>query len=238
LRTILFRIEAAVFKREWCSMTEIIGIIQVKGGVGRSTIATNLAAILSGHSSTLLIDCDLPQGTSASWYATRQASLPSDSLSLTTAANHLELIDRIQEAADSFRYIIIDAPPRIAEMTRAIIILSHLSLIPLGASAAEIWSTCDLLTTIEEAKNFKPDVDARLLWTRYRAYTKEAKELSEAVDRELKLKGMTTRIGYRVAYSEALARGLSVEDWDDSSAKDEFRSLVTEIENILEEQRR
>jgi len=123
------------------------------------------------------------------------------------------------------------------EMTRAIIILSHLCLIPLGASAAEIWSTCDLLTTIDEAKNFKPDVDARVLWTRYRAYTKEARELSEAVDTELKLKGLAARIGYRVAYSEALARGLSVDDWNDTAAKDEFRSLVTEIENILGEKR-
>ncbi len=219
-------------------MTEIIGIIQVKGGVGRSTIATNLAAILSAHSATLLIDGDLPQGTSASWYATRQSSMPSERLSLTTAANHLELIDKINAAADSYRYIIIDAPPRLAEMTRAIIILSHLALIPLGASAAEIWSTSDLLTTIDEAKNFKPDVDARVLWTRYRAYTKEARELSEAVHRELKLKELAARIGYRVAYSEALARGLSVEDWDDNSAKDEFRSLVTEVKSILGEKRR
>jgi chromosome partitioning protein len=232
-----FRIEAAVFYRERCPMTEIIGIIQVKGGVGRSTIATNLAAILSAHSPTLLIDCDLPQATSASWYATRQTSLPSEALSLATAANHLELIDRIQEVADRYRYIIIDAPPRIAEMTRAIIILSHLCLIPLGASASEIWSTSDLLTTIDEAKNFKHDVDARVLWTRYRAYTKEARELSEAVDTEMNLKSLVARIGYRVAYSEALARGLSVDDWNDTAAKDEFRSLVTEIENILGEKR-
>jgi chromosome partitioning protein len=52
-------------------MTQIIGIIQVKGGVGRSTIATNLAAAFSVNQPTVLIDCDLPQGTSASWYAVR-----------------------------------------------------------------------------------------------------------------------------------------------------------------------
>jgi len=44
-------------------MADIIGVIQVKGGVGRSTIATNLAAILSAAGPTTLIDCDLPQGT-------------------------------------------------------------------------------------------------------------------------------------------------------------------------------
>ena len=37
-------------------MAKIIGIIQVKGGAGRSTIATNLAAIFGKKSKTMLID--------------------------------------------------------------------------------------------------------------------------------------------------------------------------------------
>lgn len=42
-------------------------------------------------------------------------------------------------------------------MTRAALIPSRLCLIPLGASAAELWATGDLLTTINEAKAVKPD---------------------------------------------------------------------------------
>ena len=48
-------------------MGQIIGIIQIKGGVGRSTLATNLAAALTQIGSTALVDADVPQGTSASW---------------------------------------------------------------------------------------------------------------------------------------------------------------------------
>ena len=48
-----------------------IGIIQVKGGAGRSTVSTNLAGELSKLGKTVLIDCDMPQGTSASWYSVR-----------------------------------------------------------------------------------------------------------------------------------------------------------------------
>ena len=36
----------------------------------------------------------------------------------------------------------------LAEMTRAIIVMSRLCLIPLGASAAEIWSTADLMSAL------------------------------------------------------------------------------------------
>jgi MinD-like ATPase involved in chromosome partitioning or flagellar assembly len=35
-------------------MTQIVGIVQVKGGVGRSTIATNLAAIFLVERRTML----------------------------------------------------------------------------------------------------------------------------------------------------------------------------------------
>ncbi|HOI15401.1 MAG TPA: ParA family protein [Geobacteraceae bacterium] len=214
-------------------MADIVGVIQVKGGVGRSTIATNLAAILSAAGPTTLIDCDLPQGTSASWYATRESGAAPGNLTLALARDHVELVDKAAELNETQRFIIIDAPPRIAALTRAIIILSRLSLIPLGASAAEIWSTADLLQTLADARKHKQDVDARIVWNRFRAYTREAQELSEAVRREMKLKELDARLGYRVAYSEALARGLSVAEWPDKTAQEEMTALVDEVRGIL-----
>jgi chromosome partitioning protein len=218
-------------------MPRIVGIIQNKGGAGRSTIATNLAAHFSLKESTTLIDCDLPQGTSSSWYALRQAELPSKSFFLATARDHFELIQKVKEHSAFSEYLIIDGPPRLAEITRAIMILSDLCLIPLGASAAEIWSTTDLLKTLEEARNYKPEVDARLVWTRFRAQTKEAQELKDAVQKGLKLRVLQARLGYRVAFSEALARGLSVEEGSDRSAHTEMLELVQEIKRILAEKK-
>ena len=219
-------------------MARIVGIIQTKGGAGRSTLATNLAAHFSLREPTTLIDCDLPQATSSSWYALRQAEIPSKNLLLATAHNHLELIQKVKERAADSGYVIIDGPPRLAEITRAIMILGDLCLIPLGASAAEIWSTTDLLQTLEEARKHKTDVDARLVWTRFRAQTREAQELKDAVEKGLKLKDLQSRLGYRVAFSEALARGLSVEESSDGSARDEMLGLAEEIKQILAEKKR
>jgi chromosome partitioning protein len=216
-------------------MTQIVGIIQVKGGVGRSTIATNLAAVCSLKKPTALIDCDLPQGTSASWYAVRKAEVPPTNLTLATARDYRELVMQARELSHEHRYIIIDAPPRIAEMTRAIIIMSTLSLVPLGASAAEIWSTADLVQTIDEARRLRPDIDVRIVWNRFRSYTREAVDLSEAARKELGLKELVTRLGYRVAYSEALARGLSVDEWLDKNAHAEILALAAEVKGILKE---
>ena len=214
-------------------MAKIIGIIQVKGGAGRSTIATNLAAILAKKSKTMLIDCDMPQGTSMSWYSLRSAANKADNLSLATASSHKELVEIIQSIHQSYDFIVIDAPPRIAEVTRVILMLSNLLLIPLGASAAEIWATTDLLATIDEAKEKRPQLDYRVLWNRYRSYTRSAKELLGAVHDELKAPELSTRLGYRVAYADALGEGLSVLEWHDKYAKEEMISLGKEVVKIL-----
>jgi chromosome partitioning protein len=214
-------------------MAKIIGIVQVKGGAGRSTIATNLAAILASEAKTVLIDCDMPQGTSMSWYALRSAENKTQGLSLATARDHKELVEIVQGFNQSHDYIVLDAPPRIAEVTRVMLMISDLLLIPLGASAAEIWATTDLLATIDEAKEKRPQLDYRILWNRYRSYTKSAKELSNAVHTELKAPELKTKLGYRVAYPDALANGLSVLEWHDKNAKEEIAALGKEIIKIL-----
>lgn len=218
-------------------MAKVIGVIQVKGGAGRSTIATNLAGVLSIGAKVALIDCDMPQGTSASWGSLREPSLLENRLTIKTAADHEALVRLEKELADSHDYIVIDGPPRIAEITRATLILSDLCLIPLGASAAEIWATSDLLKTIDEAKeagkSIDKKIDARIVWNRYRASTTAAKELPAAVKEELGLDELETKLGYRVAYSDVLARGLTVMEWSDKAAKDEMQQLCEEIGKII-----
>lgn len=211
-------------------MTKVIGVIQLKGGAGRSTLATNLAAILSRKAPTALIDGDMPQGTSASWYAVREAEGRTEGLTLATVDTARDLVSTIEGLDHD--YVVIDAPPRIAEVTRAILMLSDLLLIPLGASAAEIWATTDLLDTIEEAKEERPELKSRIVWNKYRAYTKSAGELRDAVRKELKAPALKNTLGYRVAYSEALARGLAGDEWTDRNAREEVQAVVAEIERL------
>lgn len=213
-------------------MTKIIGIVQLKGGAGRSTVATNIAAILAKKAPTAIIDCDMPQGTTASWYAVREADRGAQGLTLATVEDHRQLVETIDQL-DGHEYIILDAPPRIAEVTRAILMVSDLLLIPLGASAAEIWATTDLLDTIEEAKEQRPDLKARIVWNKYRANTRSAQELTQAVKKELHMPALKTHLGYRVAYSEALARGLAGDEWTDKNTKQEVLALADEVTRLV-----
>lgn len=212
-------------------MTKIIGVIQVKGGAGRSTVSTNLAGELSKQGKTVLIDCDMPQGTSASWFSVRQQAGKAGNLIADTATDHRELVGRVEQYQDA-DFIVLDGPPRIAELTRAILVLADLCLIPVGSSKAEIWATSDLLALVEEAKKVKP-VKARMVWTRYRPHTKLAQELSELATNELGLVALPTPLGMRVAYMEALGGGLTVAELSEPSAKTEVKLLIEEVKKLL-----
>lgn len=208
-------------------MTKIIGVIQVKGGAGRSTVSTNLAGELSKLGSTVLIDCDMPQGTSASWFALRDQAGKAKDLSLETAADHRDLLAKVQQHQEA-DFIVLDGPPRIAELTRAILAVADLCIIPVGASAAEIWATTDILALIEEAKAIRP-VNAWMLWTRYRSFTKLAQNLSDAAKEQLGLPALKTSLGLRVGYVEALGEGLTGAEIQDQNTRLEARYLAAEV---------
>ncbi|MEL0028189.1 MAG: ParA family protein, partial [Perlucidibaca sp.] len=77
-------------------MARFIAVAQLKGGAGKSTIATNLAGCLARDFRTCLIDADMPQGTSARWAALRQ----DDNLLLTTAESASELAREAERLDD------------------------------------------------------------------------------------------------------------------------------------------
>ena len=217
-------------------MAKIVGVVQVKGGTGRSTVATNLAGELAKIGRTVLIDGDMPQGTSASWYAIREqsgrAGGTDTNLVTDTAVDHRELIAKVKQHTTNVDYIVLDGPPRIAEMTRAIMVLADLCLVPVGASVAEIWATADVLAIIEQAKKVRT-IDARMIWTRHRSFTNLAKELTAQATAELGLPILKTSLALRVAYPEALGAGLTVAELPDQNARIELRFLIAEIKRIL-----
>lgn len=219
-------------------MTKIIGIIQLKGGTGRSTVATNFAGELAKLGRTVLIDCDTPQGTATSWAALRQqsgnqAGIQENELVAETAATPRELVQKVEQHKDA-AYIVMDGPPRIAELTRAMLVLSDLCLMPVGASPAELWATGDVLELVKEARAVKRKVKVRALWTRHRGHLKLAQELTEQATTQLGIDPLATTLGLRVAYPDALGYGMTVAETTDREARQEIQNLVAEVIEILE----
>lgn len=214
---------------------KIISVINLKGGCGRSTLSTNLAGELAKTAPTALFDCDMPQGTAASWYSLRKGSDKAEGLTIDTATSHQELVSKLSNYPEA-EYLVIDSPPRLAEIARAMIMVSDLVLIPIATSVAEIWATADMVELLEEARKVRP-VEARMVWARHRENTKLAKELVQEIKNVLDIPLLDTALGLRVGYQEALGLGLTGAEVGDSSAKKEVISLVNEVKTILEKQK-
>ena len=105
----------------------IFGIINQKGGVGKTTLALNIAAALARDGSkVLLIDAD-EQGTSSDW-GTYAARLPAPFHIVGMACSNMAR-DAMSLARD-FDYTVIDAPPHEGAITRSVVIASDAVIIP------------------------------------------------------------------------------------------------------------
>jgi chromosome partitioning protein len=139
----------------------------------------------------------------------------------------------VEKYSEDHEYIVIDATPRIAQITMAALILSDLAIVPIESSIFDIWASVDLVETIVQAREKKPDLLARLVWNKYEKGTTEAKLLSAMAKEELGLDELTTKVGRRTAYKVAARLGETVREGRNSAARAEITELGREIQKLL-----
>ena len=87
-----------------------IAVVNTKGGVGKTTIATHLAALFAAQAATLLIDAD-PQASAASWAAWRREAGREPSPT-TTCLLGKAVFDEGKNLSKGFAHTVIDAGGR------------------------------------------------------------------------------------------------------------------------------
>jgi len=221
---------------------KIIGVTQLKGGSGKSTVATNLAVELSRVGFTMLIDADPPQNTAECWDVIRnekhypighQAGKTGD-IRLECAADDTALLSILRNAdIEGVKYIVIDAPPRGSRVTKVIMGISDFILIPVNTSAADIWATYDTEELVNDEIKERKNVKARLLLNRFRNFTLSAHAIKKEAKKELSIPLLSTTLGFRVSYSEAMAQGKGVSETKDKKAQTEITKLTKEIIKLM-----
>ena len=201
----------------------IISFVNQKGGVGKTTSAINIAASLKRRNHKLVfIDAD-PQGSASHWQAVENNNA-------FEILHHPEPISKseIEELAQNYDYLVIDAPPAISDITKSILAVTDLSIIPLSPSSLDIWSCKGTLEMIDEALVENPDLDVKLLINRKIPGTRVGREARDSLsifDMDL----LDTELCQRVAYIDAMTSGVSVMQYAPSS------KAAAEIENLCDE---
>ena len=202
----------------------IISFVNQKGGVGKTTTAINLAASLKRRNNTLLfIDAD-PQGSAMQWHAVENNNA-------FEIVHHPDPVIKsdIRELSRSYDYLLIDAPPAIGDITKSILSVTEIAIIPLSPSSLDIWSCKGTLELIEEIRPENPDIEVQLLINRKIPGTRVGRGARASLD-VFNTDVLQTELCQRVAYIDAMTSGVSVMQYaPNSKAADEIENLCDEI---------
>jgi chromosome partitioning protein len=114
------------------NMSTVIAVVNLKGGVGKTTTSVHLAAIASRDQPTVLIDSD-PQGSAAEWTDDLQLS----NLELIEAPSARTLRSALARVGDRL-VVVVDTPPGQPEIAMAALEAADVVVIPTRAGVLEI----------------------------------------------------------------------------------------------------
>jgi chromosome partitioning protein len=205
-------------------MMKVLAIVNQKGGVGKTTIAINLAyGIAVKWYKVLLIDSD-PQGSVKQWQR-----IAGERAFDVIHYPEQTLYRDIEELSQGFQYVIIDGPPGKESVTKSILTISDMVIIPVRPSILDLWSAGELIEIVKEARKVNPKLTGKLLVSQKATGTRIGKEARDSLT-GYGLDIFKTEINNRIAYAEAMINGQSVMEYSPrSEASNEIASLTDEI---------
>lgn len=210
-------------------MILIIG--NTKGGVGKTTLAVNLAIAraLAGRD-VWLVDGDR-QGTAQMAISIRAESGHAPGIACSQYAEGVVLRAQVQQQRKKYDDIIIDAGGRDSTALRAALVLSDILLVPFQPRSYDVWALNDMATLVDEARSVRDGLRAFAVLNCADSGTTSSDntEAAAAVADVPQFEYLPTPIRRRKAFANAAGQGLSVLELSpkDTKAIDELNNLIS-----------
>ncbi len=202
-----------------------------KGGVGKSTLATNLAAVrvVAGHD-VLVVDTD-KQGSASSWAAIRDETHRPRVTCMSKFGKALQ--NDLLDMSKRYEDLIVDAGGRDSVELRAAMVVADIVYIPIRPSQPDIWSleTMDALVAQAAAINNGLRGIVIINGASPNPVVQEAAETKALMSQFENLRLCDAVIRDRIVFRKAFRDGLAVPEFAplDAKATDEISDFYAEV---------
>jgi chromosome partitioning protein len=205
-----------------------VAVVNRKGGAGKTTLAMNLAGVLSAEHRLLVVDAD-PQQSATRWKQQGGGGqLRFTVHPLDAEAGAAEFKSALLELAATHRaeIVVVDCPPELTEATMVALLLADLAMVPVGPSPLDLWAAEAAVALAEEARALRDDSrpEVALVPSRLMVGTVLARELADTL---AALGPVAPGVAMRVAVAEAAIGGETVAEYAPrSQAHREFQAVA------------
>jgi len=208
----------------------IVVVGGIKGGSGKTTLATNLAVLRSqaGHT-VLLVDAD-EQHSASDWSQQRQ-SMGIDTPWTTVKLAGKSIYTEIKKMGHNYDDIIVDVGGRDTTSQRSSLTVADILVVPFQPRSLDMWTIGQLRAMINEIKIVNPALHCIPVINRADANGNDNDDAIDILSEFSEFNTPTFVIGNRKAFGNAAAEGLGVVELkpQDPKASNEMRLLCNQI---------
>jgi chromosome partitioning protein len=210
----------------------ILTVGNTKGGVGKTTLAVNIAIARSVlGSDVLLIDGD-EQNTAITFTELRNSQL--GNAGYTAVSLHGAAIrTQVRQLAPKYADIVIDVGGRDTGSLRAALTVTNTLLIPVQPRSFDIWAIDQIAELVREAREINSDMRAAIVLNAADAQGRDNEDAAEALRDIDGIELLEITIGRRKAFPNAASAGKAAIEQSpkDPKAIEELNTLLQVIYN-------
>jgi chromosome partitioning protein len=208
----------------------ILAVANVKGGAGKTTLATNIAVARSiAGRDVLLVDAD-NQGSAADFTALRTEQVGKAGYVVSRLLGR-EVRTEVEKLAPKFEDVVIDVGGRDNEGLRAALTVADAVLIPLLPSSFDVWALDRMIGLSKDAKSLNPKLRVLAVLNAADAQGSDNAEARQLLAETDGVESLPCQLIRRKAYRNAAAQGRSVLDASpkDPKAAEEMNALIRAV---------
>lgn len=192
----------------------------IKGGVGKSTVATNMTVMRANQGmDVLLVDAD-DQGTASDFTAVRNETLVEQGAGYTSIKLYGAAVrSEVLRMAKKYDDVVIDVGGRDTAGQRAALSMANVYVIPFLPGSFDVWTLESVGKLVEEARAFNENLKAVCIINRADAKGSDNSDAAAIAKDTPGLEFIDAPLGNRKAFRSAASNGLAVTEFKPSDSK-------------------